>query len=92
MLIAQRLYPARLELVGEPVRVAEQIGSFASFGFFSASTNGVLVYRVTNQNSQLTWFDRQGTVLGVVGEPVCTSRAVSDNHPFLCRQTGPELR
>jgi serine/threonine protein kinase len=69
MLIAQRLDPARLELVGEPVRVAEQIGSFASFGFFSASTNGGLVYRVTNQNSQLTWFDRQGTVLGVVGEP-----------------------
>jgi Tol biopolymer transport system component len=70
-LMAQRFDDKRLELVGEPVPVAEQVGSQGSFGFFSASTNGVLVYRSGGheQYSQAMWFDRQGKGLGGAEEP-----------------------
>ncbi len=68
-LLAHALDERRLELAGDPVPVAEQVGSFIGFGFFSASTNGVLVYRTASQDFQLTWFDRQGKVLGSAGEP-----------------------
>ncbi len=38
-------------------------------GLFSVSNNGVLGYAVTGGNNrQLTWYDRQGKVLGHVGE------------------------
>jgi serine/threonine protein kinase/Tol biopolymer transport system component len=68
-LMAQRFDDRRLELVGELLPVAEQVGSVAEFGFFSASTNGVLVYRgVANFTTQLGWFDRQGKALGPIGE------------------------
>jgi eukaryotic-like serine/threonine-protein kinase len=69
-LMAQPFDAGRLELSGEPAAVAEHLGSFLDFGFFSASTNGVLVYR-TGQggHSQLTWFDQRGKSLGTVGEP-----------------------
>jgi Tol biopolymer transport system component len=39
-------------------------------GFFSASASGVLVYRTAGGgDSQITWLDRQGKVLGTIGEP-----------------------
>jgi Tol biopolymer transport system component len=74
-LMSQPFDAHRLELVGEPVTVAEQVGFFLDFGFFSASTNGVLVYRTggSGGTSQLTWFDRQGKALGTVGEPGYTT-------------------
>ena len=70
-LMAQPFDVSRLTLTGEPVTVAEQIGSFLSFGFFSASTNGTLAYRTGGSGGafQLAWFDRQGKVLGRPGEP-----------------------
>src|SRR5262249_49574980 len=54
-LMAQPFDERRLESVGDAVPVAEQVGSFQFLGFFSASANGVLVYRLnaTAQNSQL---------------------------------------
>jgi eukaryotic-like serine/threonine-protein kinase len=58
-----------LELSGEPVSVAEQLGAFLDQGFFSASENGILVYRAGSQEGQLTWFDQRGRRLGTVGEP-----------------------
>jgi eukaryotic-like serine/threonine-protein kinase len=67
-LMMQSFDTSRLEFLGEPVTVAERLGSFREFGFFSASTNGVLVYRRGNGESQLTTYDRQGKVLGTVGE------------------------
>jgi len=67
-LIAQRFDTGRLELTGEPVTVAEQVASYREFGFFSASTNGVLAYRTGGNAWQPTWFDRQGKVLGTLGE------------------------
>jgi hypothetical protein len=69
-LMAQYFDEKRLELIGEPRPVAEKVGSFMSFGFFSASTNGILVYRSSSagQINQLTWYDRQGKALGKAGE------------------------
>ena len=70
--MAQSFDDRRLELSGEPVPVGERLGSFLSNGFFSASANGVLVYRTgtsAGQTSQLTWFDRQGRVLRTIGVP-----------------------
>ncbi len=70
-LMAQSFDAQRLELSGEPVMVAGHVGIFRTSGFFSASTNGVLVYTTggTGDTFQPTWFDRQGKVLGTVGEP-----------------------
>jgi eukaryotic-like serine/threonine-protein kinase len=70
-LFAQPFDARRLELIGDPVIVAEQIGAFSNDGHFSASTTGVLVYRVASigQGAQLTWLDRAGKVLGASGEP-----------------------
>jgi serine/threonine protein kinase len=70
-LLAQLFDDKRLELEGEPIQVAEQVDSDRAWGFFSASTNGLLAYRSggVSQISQATWFDRQGKVLGIAGEP-----------------------
>jgi eukaryotic-like serine/threonine-protein kinase len=68
-LMTQLFDPRRLELRGEPDTVTDHIGFFYSFGFFSASTNGVLVYRTGGGGaSRLTSFDRQGNVRGTEGE------------------------
>jgi WD40 repeat protein len=69
-LMAQRFDARRLELSGEVVPVAEKVGSFIDYGFFSASNSGVLVYRSgAGLDYQLTWLDRQGRVLTRVAEP-----------------------
>jgi serine/threonine protein kinase len=68
-LMSQRFDDKRLELIGEPIPVAEHVGSIARFGYFSASTNGVLVYRGGGgQVTRAVRFDRQGKSLGAVGE------------------------
>ena len=67
-LIAQSFDDERLVLTGEPVSLAKQIGSLLTNGFFSASANGVLVYRTGGRTSQLTWFDQKGKRLGTVGD------------------------
>jgi len=74
-LMAQPFDPKKLELVGEAVPIAENVDDVG----FSASSTGVLVYRtgpafVSSQGEngtagQLTWFDRQGKVLGTAGNP-----------------------
>ena len=70
-LLAQPFDERRMETAGDPVPVAQHIQSFARAGFFGTSANNVLVYRVsaTVQDTQLTWFDRQGKSLNSVGEP-----------------------
>jgi serine/threonine protein kinase len=73
ILMAQPFDARQFELSGEPVPLAEQIGTLGSYGFFSASTSGTLAYRlggVDANNRQLTWYDRQGKALGAVGPPV----------------------
>ena len=68
-LIAQPFDERRRALAGEPVPVAERVGSFRDGAFFSVSANDVLVYRPADTDSQLTWFDRQGVVAGRASEP-----------------------
>ena len=68
-LMAQPFDEKRLALAGDPVPVAERIGSFRDGGFFSASANDVLVYRTADTDFQITWFDRLGTVSGRALEP-----------------------
>ena len=70
-LMAQRFDAGRLEFSGDAFAVAEQIAvSPFGDGMFSASANGVLVFRSgTSGNSQLTWFDRSGKSLGSAGPP-----------------------
>ena len=69
-LMAQPFDARRLELSGEAVPVAAQVGSFIDYGFFSASSNGVLVYRTgAGLDYELTLLDRHGRVLGTVAEP-----------------------
>ncbi|MFZ0784942.1 MAG: protein kinase [Candidatus Acidiferrales bacterium] len=70
VLLAQPFDARRLELTGEPVPLAEQLGSFQRYAYFSTSTNGVVVYRTgLGGISHLTWFDRQGRALGTAGDP-----------------------
>ena len=68
-LMAQPFDAVRLALAGEPVPVAERVGSFRDGAYFSASANDVLVYRNVDTDSQLTWYDRQGAVSGRASEP-----------------------
>ena len=69
-LMAQPFDSGRLQLAGEPIAVAEQLGSSGFHGFFSVSPGGALAYRTGAQAAgfQLTWFDRQGKTQGTFGD------------------------
>jgi Tol biopolymer transport system component len=71
-LMAQPFDAAALKLEGEPVPIAEQVGSTTyGFGRFSASLNGGLAFGTgggERNPSQLTWFDHQGRSLGTIGQ------------------------
>jgi len=58
----------RLAFTGEPQAVANGLGAFRDTAFFSASPTTV-VYRGVASDTQLTWLDRQGKVLGRAGDP-----------------------
>ncbi|MBZ5631664.1 MAG: protein kinase [Acidobacteriia bacterium] len=78
--LAQTLDTGHLELAGDPIPIAERVGaaglgtSGSSYGFFAASASGVLVYRGggsggADEISQLTWYGRDGRMLGTAGDP-----------------------
>ena len=72
-LMAQPFDTGRLELAGEAFPIAEQVVATAgnvTYGFFSASNNGVLAYlaETGTTGSQLAWFDRAGKQIGVLGD------------------------
>lgn len=71
VLMAQPFDAQQLKLKGEQFHVAEQVkyNPANDLGFFSVSENGALAYDPSgiNQDLQLTWFDRAGKQLGVVG-------------------------
>ena len=73
-LMAQSFDASRLELTGEPIRVAEGIAANpfqTGRTTFSSSGNGVLAYRTGTiggvETTRLLWFDRSGKQLGPVG-------------------------
>ena len=68
-LSAQPFDDRRLVLYGDAVRVAESVGSFLDFAFFSASASGVLVSRAPEPDVQLTWFERKGHETKTVDVP-----------------------
>jgi Tol biopolymer transport system component len=72
-LMAQPFDADRLELGGEAVPLVEDVLyiSAAALSVFSVSESGELVYQTGQsvENSQLTWLDRRGTPVGMLGEP-----------------------
>jgi WD40 repeat protein len=70
-LLGQPLDPGPLETVGEPVPIAEEVGTSLQHGYFSASANGMLAYRRGGGggNFSLAWFDRAGKQIGSAGDP-----------------------
>jgi eukaryotic-like serine/threonine-protein kinase len=69
-LVARRLDIAGGVLVGDPVTLADPVGLEAGLnvGAFSASAAGDIMYRTGGATRrQLTWFDRSGKLLGVLG-------------------------
>jgi Tol biopolymer transport system component len=75
VLVAQPFDPERLTLSGEPRPIAESITAQsgtdnASFGAFSVSTAGVVVYDVgdVREAFRLTWFDRAGREIATIGD------------------------
>jgi eukaryotic-like serine/threonine-protein kinase len=72
-LFAQRFDLARLELSGPAIPVARNIqyDTFFDIGTFTVSENGTLVYgrAGTGVDSELTWMDRSGRTISVLGDP-----------------------
>jgi len=69
-LMAQTFDNRKLELTGQPIPIADQIGNNAAISaFFWSSENGVLAFRRGGQEgNQLTWIDRNGNVTGRFGD------------------------
>ena len=70
-LVAHPFDMSALKVVGEPVPIAEQMGATSNgLADFSASQDGVLVYRggVSNER-RLVWLDRSGKELSEVEKP-----------------------
>ncbi len=71
-LMAQSFDPGPLQTRGEPFPVAERVGfTNLAYGDYAVSASGVLAYvsGAVAFTTQLTWFDRDGKQLGVVGAP-----------------------
>jgi hypothetical protein len=67
-LFAQAFDERALQLRGEPVSLAQPVGSFLDGGFFAVSQNDVIALRAPDKEFQLTWFDRHGTKIGTAGD------------------------
>jgi len=71
-LLAQAFDERSLQPQGDPIPVAERVGSFHQSGLFSVSPSSVLAYSAgptARWLSQLNWFDRQGKPLGHAEQP-----------------------
>src|SRR5215469_7113737 len=72
-LVAQKFDLSRLTLNGPVFPVARDIeyDTFFEDGMFTVSANGTLVYagQGVGVNTQLTWLDRDGKTLSVLGDP-----------------------
>ena len=69
---------------GEPIPVATPVtGNPGRHGAFSVSANGLLAHRAGVSGRQLTWFDREGKVVGTMGPP---------DEPFASPELAPDGR
>ena len=83
-LVAKRFDISKYVLSGDAVTVAEPVGWDGAIGSgaFSVAATGVIAYRSSGPGSrQLTWFDRAGKPVGVVG----AADANSLQYPVLSR-------
>ncbi len=69
-LVAQPFDAKTLKITGEPVPLAEKIGTDnVGLARFSVSRNGVLAYRTGESGGRLLWRDRSGRELDALGDP-----------------------
>jgi Tol biopolymer transport system component/tRNA A-37 threonylcarbamoyl transferase component Bud32 len=69
-LVAQPFDARALKTTGEPVPLAEKIGTDnVGLARFSVSNNGVLAYRTGETGGRLLWRDRAGRELDTLGDP-----------------------
>jgi Tol biopolymer transport system component len=69
-LVAQPFDAKALKTTGEPVPLAEKIGTDnVGLALFSVSRNGVLAYRTGEAGGRLLWRDRTGRDIETVGDP-----------------------
>jgi Tol biopolymer transport system component len=70
-LIAQPFDVRSGRLHGEPIPIVDGIHYFMGTGSaaFSFSENGILVYATGSPTSKITWFGRDGKVIGPLGPP-----------------------
>ncbi|HEY7370340.1 MAG TPA: protein kinase, partial [Thermoanaerobaculia bacterium] len=69
-LVAQPFDAKAIKTTGEPVPLAEQIGTDAvGLARFSVSQDGVLAYRTGESGNRLLWVDRSGKEIGSLGDP-----------------------
>ncbi len=94
-LLAQAFDLGSLQVAEGAVRIPGHGGESApavgsNFGLFSVSQNGVLAYASALVNAQPTWYDRQGRMLGAIGEPAeyGTVRLSPDDKRMVLERTG----
>ncbi len=69
-LVAQPFDAKALKTTGEPIPLAEQIGTDnVGLARFSVSRNGILAYRTGESGGRLVWRDRAGRELETLGDP-----------------------
>ena len=69
-LVAQPFDAKALKMTGEPIPLAEKIGTDnVGLARFSVSRNGVLAYRTGESGGRLLWRDRAGRELDTLGDP-----------------------
>ena len=69
-LLAQRVNREWDTMAGEPVSIVEDVGTTGSYGWFSASRTGALVFRTgptAVPTLELRWADRRGNLIGQIG-------------------------
>ena len=96
-LFAQQFDADTLKFVGEPVLLADPVAKIGLAGQMNvAVSDGLLLYSEYNTSSKLTWLDRAGKPLGVLGEPgeYLTARLSNDARRAAVsrdRPGGPDL-
>jgi serine/threonine protein kinase/Tol biopolymer transport system component len=60
---AQAFDISRAQVEGDPIRIADDVN------YFTASADVLAYFKRSTTPIQLTWFDRNGKSLGIVGEP-----------------------
>jgi eukaryotic-like serine/threonine-protein kinase len=69
-LVAQPFNPSSIKTTGEPVPLAERVGTNSvGLALFSVSREGTLVYRTGEAGTRMVWMDRSGKELEAVGDP-----------------------